>query len=169
MWLSITIVFGVLNFLSGFIAPQLSEGTQKLLERTFIPYAFWFFVGVLFQTCRLYEKEKIRVVCICFLVAQIVLNVLPESGLGYYTDFFRGTVTSLLTIAAAYSLPTKRVGLDITYGLYLYHWLFLNLIIYYKLYDKFGLATNVLIFVAGTVACALVFRIHGRKRKLFSK
>ena len=167
LWISVTAIFGVINLLSGIFASQLSEGIQKLLERLFIPYAFWFFVGVLFQTCRLYEKENIRVICISLLIAQIILNVLPESGLGYYTDFFRGTVTSLLTIAAAYSLPAKRVKLDITYGLYLYHWLFLNLIIYYKLYNKYNLVTNVLIFVAGTIACAFVFRIHGRERKLF--
>ena len=167
LWVTITAIFGIFNILSAVLAANCSETVQKLIERTFIPYAFWFFVGVLFQTCKLYEKERIKTVCYMLLAIQILLNILPESGIGYYTDFFRGLVTSLLTVTAAYCLPAKRVKLDITYGLYLYHWLFLNLIIYYKLYEKYNLAMNVLIFVVGTVFCAFVFRIHGRKRTLF--
>lgn len=166
LWLSITAVFGILNIISALLATNFSETIQKLLERSFIPFAFWFFVGVLFQTCRLYKSERIKTVCIALIAAQIILWILPESGLGYYTDFFRGTVTCILTILAAYCLPAKRVKLDITYGLYLYHWLFLNLIIFYKLYNKYNLVMNILIFTVGTIACALVFRIHGRKRTL---
>ena len=166
LWGTLTGIFAVLNLATGFIVPQLSETMQKLVERTFIPYAFWFFVGVLFQTCRLYEKEKLGTAFYVLLAAQVVLHVLPESGLGYYNDFFRGSVTSVLTIVAAYCLPAKRVKLDITYGLYLYHWLFLNLIIYYEIYNKYNLVMNILIFVLGTFICAYVFRIHGRKRTL---
>ena len=94
------------------------------------------------------------------------MNLLPECGFGYYTDFPRGLVTCFLTVTAAYVLPAKRVKLDITYGIYLYHWLFLNLIIYYKLYKKMNLGMNVLLVVAGTIVFAYIFRIHGRKRTL---
>ena len=165
LWLAVTVFFGALNVLSGVFVPGLSETVQKLFERTFIPYAFWFLVGVLFQTCRLYEKENIKVICAAFLLLQIILNILPECGFGYYTDFLRGTVTSILTILAAYCLPAKRVKLDITYGLYLYHWLFLNLIIHYGLHEKWNAVLNVFIFTVGTIICAYVFRIHGKNKK----
>lgn len=162
VWLVVVAVLGVLNIASGFLAPQLSETWQKLLERTFIPYAFWFFVGVMFHTCELYKKDHIRKAAIALLAVQIGLNFLPASGIGYYTDFLRGTVTCLLTIAAAYSLPTKRARIDVTYGMYLYHWLFINLIIHFKHYERFGFVMNVLTFTAGTLVCANVFRLYAR-------
>ncbi len=166
LWTAIAVISGAINVAAGVMAPGFSETAQKLIERTFLPYAFWFFVGVLFQTCRLYEKKQIKAICPGLLALQIVLNLLPECGFGYYTDFLRGAVTSLLTVTAAYMLPAKRVKLDITYGIYLYHWLFLNLIIYYKLYKKMNLGMNVLLVVVGTIVFAYIFRIHGRKRTL---
>ncbi len=156
------IIFGILNIVSGAVAPSLSETMQKLLERTFIPYAFWFFIGVFCYNYKIYQDKNLKLALIILFLAQCILHIIPASGLGYYTDFYRGILTCIITPAAGYILPAKRAKLNLTYGLYLYHWLILNLIIHFKLYEKIGLAMTFIIFTIATIILAYIFRTDSR-------
>ncbi|SEQ36531.1 acyltransferase family protein [Butyrivibrio sp. TB] len=178
------IVFAFLvisNVVAYIVSPELTITEQKLLERCFLPYAIWFFIGVLFQTFRLYEKKHSAT----FLVILIVIHLgVKFSGFidhGYYTGLLSGILAAMITILVG-NLSYERVyrrnlcrvaqklrKADISYGMYLYHWLFINILIHYKIYERvhwiiclvlFIVLTCVVAFACHKISVKIVYKVH---------
>ncbi|WP_408071740.1 acyltransferase family protein [Butyrivibrio sp. JL13D10] len=166
-WLTCALLaFG--NLAAHFLNPTLPSTGQKLLERCFIPYAIWFFIGVTFQTFRLYQKTKGIVTLAVLLVVHSMMRIFGILEFGYYTGLLSGMATASITVLFAhlsdkllYKLRLKELSqklrkADISYGLYLYHWLFLNLLIHFKLYERFHWIVCLGLFTICTLIAAFV-------------
>ncbi len=148
----------VVNYLSLLVSRSAGVINAKIIERCFGPYAIWFFVGVFFQACNLYDNRKIRSCIPLLIVIHAFIRISGLGDVGYYTGIITGIITSILTIMIACSITKFKVKMDVSYGIYLYHWLFLNLMIYYKIYEKIDWLLCLLIYTVSTLLFAYVFR-----------
>jgi peptidoglycan/LPS O-acetylase OafA/YrhL len=150
---------------------SLSEMGQKILERSFIPYAIWFFIGVFCRTCRLYIRKYTNLVLAILLMLHSVVRITKFFDQGYYTGLITGMCTAAITVLAAHiikqdiikkdleEISNKLKKTDLSYGLYLYHWLFLNLLIHYKLYNKYHWTVCLLMYTVATIIFAYISKM----------
>ena len=149
--------FALLRLLSNHVLPNMGlaaeSGVEKLFRYTFLPHFYLFMLGVACQRMQIYRLRAIAgkgVFWVAFyLCAKLLLPVGPLVLV----------VTSLLlgiaVISVAYTLPkiSERLlhGQDISYGVYIYHFVFINLLAEYGLRQDPNLVPLVL---AGTLVTA---------------
>lgn len=134
----------------------------KLLTESPFPWLWMFFIGVVAR--RYWSSLGWAVVGRAWLwtpVAIVCYHVIPgagaPSGAGWLGEFVSKCVLGLMAISWAFTAPrtADRLlrGVDISYGVYLYHFLWINTAIHEGWPRNWG--TAALIFVI-TVGCALV-------------
>lgn len=137
---TVFIILSVLSiFLNIFVYTRFSKDFMfvKLFSVTIIPYFYNFMIGVYFAKYRqiLFKliEEKFLLWLIVYHIYIYGLNIFPQ----YYIDIsilLSNLLLGILTLSFAFSfrkISNILIGnIDISYGLYLYHMLFLNYFIY---------------------------------------
>ena len=118
----------------------LPEGALKLLQRSFLPYLLWFYLGFYLWRFRnellsglsrrwpllLAGYTACKVCCMAFSLP------LP----GYYADLMTSILLPLTVLSCAYGWGSHRLKADLSYGIFLYHWPLINLIFFLELPTK---------------------------------
>ena len=141
----------VSNVICQYIATATSDFLSKLLERTFVPYAIWFLIGVVIYQNKGILLPIIKKAAIPLLIVYSALRYLPVSIPGYYTNIMIGILCPLIVIGGGYMLPPIRIKADITYGMFLYHWIVLNVIVHFDLMNVLPWSLCLLLFLAVTI------------------
>lgn len=105
----------------------------KLLKVSIFPYLYNFLIGSIFYKFTILKKKLLDNKFIYwFLICQLfyILDIFP----GYFPNFFgfiANTVLSITVLSFAFSYTNyiKELKMDISYGVYLYHMVFLNFFI----------------------------------------
>ena len=121
--------------------------TAKLIERSFIPYALWFFIGVFCYLKRQRVLPCLKKLFLPLLAVYLFLNILPVQLPGYYTNIGISILLPLLVIGGGYCLPKLRLHCDLSYGLFLYHWIVLNGIVHFDLMNKLPWMACLIFFI----------------------
>lgn len=140
----------VMNLLCQYIAENKNGIVSKMIERTFFPYLIWFLVGVL---CYQKREEMIHILkkYVWILLMIFVLNQkLEVVTYGYYEDILTSLLLPFITIGAAYALPKVRMKCDLSYGIFLYHWIVINAMVHLRFFVRFPWYVCIIIF-SGTV------------------
>ena len=133
---------------------------EKLIERSFFPYMIWFGLGMFAYRFRdeivpMLSKHAVKLlVSYTILYFEIELLGLPVPG--YYSHIVTGIMLPLITIGMAYRLGKHRVKEDITYEIFLYHWLILNLLIYFGIINSMNATLVFSLFIISAVGLAWV-------------
>ena len=157
--------WGILGFalllcnLGAYFLQDAGHGIPKIIERLFLPYALWFFIGVY-----LYIHQEIWIPrlkkCIWPLLILFVLYKFKHIQIiGYYTDIVTSICLPFITIGLAYKLGNIRIKPDLSYHLFLYHWIILNILVYYGCFKVWNLAQSLLLFIAVSIGVAF-FSYH---------
>lgn len=129
---------------------------SKLIGRSFVPYALWFFIGVFCcqrrQDILLILRNAFFPMLIVYLVIESVNIKLP----GYYADIVTSILLPFMVIGCGYCLPKIRLKVDLSYGMFLYHWIVLNIIVHFDLMNKLPWYVAVSLFMAGTALAAMI-------------
>lgn len=128
----------------------------KLIERSFVPYALWFFIGVF---CYQRRQDILFILKKVFLPMLIVYLVIESANIelpGYYADIVTSILLPFMVIGCGYCLPKIRLKVDLSYGMFLYHWIVLNVIVHFDLMNKLSWYVVVLLFMAGTALAAMI-------------
>lgn len=125
----------------------------KLIERSFLPYLLWFLIGVFCYVKKewFWEHRKMVVGLIC---VYLILYLQPIKLPGYYANIAIGILCPFIVIMGGYCLPPVRLKMDITYGLFLYHWIVLNIMVHFEMLQKGNWFICLLVFLAGTIFLA---------------
>lgn len=157
-WAAVLIGLAALNLVCGEAAQDGAGMIPKLIERTCIPYALWFFTGVF---CYQRRQKMLPVLKTAFLPCLVVYLIIEsaDTGMpGYYTDIMTSILLPFLVIGCAYCLPGVRQKADLSYGMFLYHWIVLNIIVHYDLMNRLPWYAGLLLFLTGSVTAAAVSR-----------
>ncbi len=106
--------------------------SAKLLRYSFIPHFALFLAGVLLQRFQMHTRPWVRGKALYWLAGYLaVFYALPHDTAFHYT--LTTTLLTIVSISVAYTIPgiAERVlrGNDISYGIYIFHGLVLNVII----------------------------------------
>lgn len=157
-WAAVLTGLAALNLACGGVVQDSESMLPKLIERTCVPYALWFFTGVF---CYQKRQKLLAVLKTAFLPLLVVYLIIESAGIslsGYYTDIVTGILLPFLVIGCAYCLPGIRWKTDLSYGMFLYHWIILNVIVHYDLMNKLPWYVGLLLFLTGSVIAAAASR-----------
>lgn len=146
---------------------------SKLIERSFVPYLLWFIIGLFVYR---YRNELVpclsRIVFKLFVLYTVLYFMIDYFHIdipGYYSHIITGIMLPFIAIGSAYRLGRHRIKADITYELFLYHWLVLNLLIYYEVIGCVSLTIAFIIFFIGSILLASVMHVvNTRVNKLIT-
>jgi peptidoglycan/LPS O-acetylase OafA/YrhL len=111
---------------------------QKLLRYTFIPNFFMFMLGVVLQRLQLYKSPLIYGKAVLWLALYLVISwFVPYNA---YTVLPLRILLGFCALSMAYTRPALSgkilKGNDISYGVYIYHGLFVNIFYQLNLFNK---------------------------------
>lgn len=124
-----------------------SAGTAKLIQYSFVPHYFMFLSGVIFQRLQVFRSRIIFGKGLYWLLAYIAfMYIIPDFELH---SILSRLLLTVCVISLAYTRPTISysllMGNDISYGVYIYHGIILNLLVEYnKTGNYFSLATMII-------------------------
>ena len=135
-----------------------------LLVISCLPYIYMFLLGVILQKTLQWIMPMLKGLFIPWLVLYLAIVLSLHYGFGWQTGIRLGTnnppilisvIMAIGTISAAYTWPTlsKRIlrGHDISYGTYIYHMVFVNLVLYLGITMA---AWQLIIVIGATFTCA---------------
>lgn len=142
------------NLVCKYITDHMSGFVDKMVERVFLPYLVWFLIGVF---C--YQNREWIVPALKKYVWIPVLIFAINQGFhfysyGYYEDIITGITLPFIVIGLAYMLPTIRIKCDLSYGMFLYHWIVLNVMVHFNVFGYMPWPICVIIFVSVTILTA---------------
>lgn len=127
----------------------------KIIERLFLPYALWFFIGVFLYVHREIWIPLLKKSIWPLLILFVLYKFSRIQTIGYYTDIVTGISLPFITIGLAYKLGNIRIKPDLSYHLFLYHWIILNILVYYGYFKVWNITQSLLIFFAAAVGISL--------------
>lgn len=156
-------LFGVLvaalavNALFPFTKNYLPEIAFKLINVTFIPYAYYFLIGMI-----VYIKKETIVplltmvfwpMLLCYGVIWWITSRGVSYPVGHYTNILVGPLLCLLTLSGAYKFGKIRLRHDLSYSIYLYHMIVINALV---MFGWRGRLLGVLVVVAATLFLSIL-------------
>lgn len=118
--------------------PNLGAGNQTTLEKlifySFVPYFSLFLLGVTFQMFQIHRSRLIAGKALIWLPVYLAAHLLlPQNP---WTLVLTPLLLGVLVISVAYTAPTAAEsilrGEDISYGVYIYHALIINLLLIFR-------------------------------------
>ena len=144
----------VLNLLCKYITDHTNGVADKMIERLFLPYFIWFLIGVFCYQNREWVipmlKKYIWILILIFSINQ----GFHVCSYGYYEDIVSGITLPFIIIGLAYMLPTVRIKCDLSYGMFLYHWIILNVMVHLNVFNYMPWQICAIIFIIVTILTA---------------
>lgn len=144
--LGLSIVIGIL---SKPLVPILPMMVGKLYDQLIFRYFWLFFLGAFVGR---YSKDVLPYIKKCFLLLLLLFGVMMFSNIditiGHY-GVIRSSLFCLGALGLAYVCPWLNVKIDISYAMYIYHMIVVNIFI------ELGL-TGLKLYLAGAVIIVLI-------------
>ena len=130
----ITLICGGIaaNLVCYYMQSRVPHAVYRLMFISFVPYFYIFAIGMfLYFYCDTISKflaNHVFFITAGYLVFSIIAyNFVPK--IGFYNPIYMGVLLPFVVVALAYGLGKHRLPFDISYGIYLYHLIFVNLLI----------------------------------------
>jgi peptidoglycan/LPS O-acetylase OafA/YrhL len=168
------VIFSAIYLFTLYFLPELGKGGhetlyEKLFRYSFLPHFFLFLAGVLLQRFDAFKYKIILGKGFIWLLSYFAFCYLvPETPI----SLLAGRIILAITVVSlAYTLPTmaKKLlkGNDISYGVYIYHGLIINILVSLGLTHSSGYVFVVWIgaYILGYLSWILIERRFLRKKK----
>lgn len=97
-WLVLLAFFSAFNIGADFVATTVGGGIAKIIERLFLTYALWFFIGVFCYVKRERLIPELKKIIPVFLLVYVFCKCLPIDIPGYYANISVGILLPLIVI-----------------------------------------------------------------------
>ncbi len=133
----------IINILTSYLELFIPNILYKLYQQTIIPYLYMFYLGIIIYK---YQKVVIKPLKDNFYIILLIYFITNNSFYikaipSIYIDPINGVMNCLLAISFAYKFNNVKIKEDYSYGIYLCHMLFVNVMI------ELGLTTNIIYIV----------------------
>ncbi|MFT3982348.1 MAG: acyltransferase [Lachnospiraceae bacterium] len=165
--------FMLINILCGYLSRfVLPEALSSLMGRTFIPYFYIVLIGTYLYTFR--DKVIPLLVKYWYLITGIYLagclfNVQGYLTVWFYCDPFTGILVPLITFALAYRLGSHRIKHEFSYGIFLYHFAVMNVLIHFQFPKDSPFVLVTLLLVSCLLATLSLFFIEKPMESLIKR
>lgn len=159
-WTVIIVCGVVLNIISGMFAKSVYAEmiVFKLFSISLFPYLYIFMIGAFMYRYLDTLLKILKHACVGGLAVAVILVgmkfVALCTGAGYYVNIVFGFLLAMLTIVLAYAFRQRiRIPFDISYGIYLYHMVIVNVMV------ECGMSGKLRYFMFalfGSIACGFV-------------
>lgn len=130
----ITLITGSIaaNIACYFLQNRVPHSVYRLMFISFIPYFYIFAIGMFLyfyrDTIGKFLANHVWYIVSGYLLFSVVAYIfIPKTG--FYNPIYMGILLPFVIVALAYGLGRHRLPFDISYGMYLYHLIFVNLLI----------------------------------------
>lgn len=130
----ITLITGsvLANVICWWIKDRVPHIVYRLIFVSFVPYLYIFLLGMFLYFYRdsvvaFLARHAVPVAAGYLAFSVIAHYCVPK--VGFYNPVYMGILLPFVIIALSYGLGRHRLPFDISYGIYLYHLIFVNLLI----------------------------------------
>lgn len=154
VWWGIGLISLLFNILYPFSEAFIPTIVYKLINVTFLPYAYIYWIGIYAYTFKDKLIPKLKKYFWYLLGGYMIWCVLNDTVLhlsfGHYCNIVSGVFICMLTLSAGYYFGNHKFKKDYSYSIYLYHMIVINVLV------MFGIKGNMwAIFI--TYATTLAF------------
>lgn len=154
VWYVIGLIAVFCNVCFPFTKQFMPDMVYKLINVTFVPYAYIYLIGMYVYTFRDEIIPKLKKGFYCLLGGYIAWCFINRSFLhfsfGHYCNIVTGVFVCVLTLSAGYYLGNHKFKKDYSYSIYLYHMVVINLLV------VIGMKENLLALVITYVVTLLL-------------
>ncbi len=175
LWIAVAwVCFALIAFTACLFFAPLSEVQReptllKLFRYSFIPHIYLFLTGVLMQRMRFHDTKWIAGKAPYWIVAYLAVYFLvPYSAASYVLETL---LLAVVAVSAAYTVPGASHkllrGNDISYGVYIYHGLLINVFVELGLTNRAGYLALLALcaYIAGYLSWIVIERPFLRSKK----
>jgi peptidoglycan/LPS O-acetylase OafA/YrhL len=177
VFLFLLVIFAIIRFFSALYLPETGPPvtgvpkpiTEKLFGYLFFRHFAMFMAGVVLQRLGAYKSKLIFGKGFLWIAVYLLfLYTAPSSAA---TSVMSGLILAVCTVSLAYTLPgiaNKLLrGNDISYGVYIYHGLFINIMVTMHLFHRIEYLLIVWVgaYLAGYFSWVLVERNFLRRKR----
>ena len=155
-WALFLSTLAALNLICAAVVRDTESIVVKLVERSFVPYALWFFIGVFCFQRRQKMLPLLKKAFLPLLMIYLIIESVNIQIPGYYTNIVTSVILPFIVIGCGYCLPKIRLKHDFSYGMFLYHWIILNIIVHFDLMNRLPWYAGLLLFIIGTMIVAII-------------
>lgn len=124
VWIFVLALSMILNLIVPYLQQTLPETGRIIISHTCLPYFYMYFAGWFIYRYR--DKivpilSKTKILCIILFVARGIYCEVFDVRVGEYQDMIMVLLLCMMTIGFGYSFGKIRFKFDLSYGLYLYH------------------------------------------------
>lgn len=156
-WVAMMVLGGGISIANDYAAGFLPEIISKLVGVSILPYLYMFLIG----SCMYFLRNKVLMYAkytIFTIIPYVMVRFLLKSGNillpGTYVDVMVGTYVPVITIGLAYSFGRHRLPFDISYGVYIYHMVVINVFVELGLTSSYTDFALVLVITIGLAFCS---------------
>lgn len=135
----------------------MMESTSLLYDifgRTFIPFFIWFYMGAFVYHFKEQILIKLQKISPMLIVIYSVFRLSNIRVPGYYANIVTGILLPFAIIGIAYKIGDRFRVPDLSYSIFLYHWIILNIFVKYDIYSRIDWIFCLTIYLLITTGCA---------------
>lgn len=162
-WFFLLSALVISNISCGYLDSLYGGIVSKLIERSFLPYALWFTIGVF---CYRYKENIIvflRRLTIPMIACYWIICMKWLQQPGYYKGIGISICCPFIIMGLSYLLPAVRLKTDLTYGMFLYHWVVLNVIVHFQLLSRWKWYICLIFFILVTLFASWISQIFEKR------
>ena len=156
VWIFVMILSMALNLVVPHLQEILPETGRLIISHSCMPYFYMYFAGWFMYRYR--EKivpilSKTKILCVILFIARAIYCDRFGVRIGEYMDMIQVLLLCLMTVGFGYSFGKIRFKFDLSYGLYLYHMVVVDIFVQIGLVGNMGYVAAVYVIA---VLCALI-------------
>lgn len=139
----------------------------KLYEQTVLPYAYLYLIGIFVWVKRDIVIPYLKKYFWAILGMLLIISLTNIGISGFYIKPIKGILLCLLGIGCAYRFPDVKIKTDLSYGIYIYHMIFINMLVQLGIQGKVVLLFVVIVasVIAARLSHLLIKKILPRMEK----
>lgn len=156
-WSAVLIFGGVLSVVNDYAGLVLPTLASKLLGVTILPYLYMFLLGSFLyfrkDSLLVWLRDRVHILLGIYVAVSIVVFLSGARVPGTYRSIWIGYCVPVIVVALSYRLGRHRLSFDISYGVYIYHMIVINVLVQLGMIGSYGYFAAALVF---TIALAFI-------------
>ena len=171
VWIGVWIFAAALNIVTPYVQSSVPVAVKNFISHTCLPFFYIYFTGWFIYRWR--EKivpflSRTKLLWILLIIARGLWCMKSGTRIGEYQDMIIVTLLCMLTVGIGYSFGKIRFKIDLSYGLYLYHMIVVDIFV------QLGMVGNMwfvlAVYAASVLAAILSYLIVDRNvARIFRK